>query len=91
MQHRHPYRPARIHFVAIAEGHETLVSQVFADDSEYLGSDVVFGVNRLLVGRFAMHDDGKVPEADVKGPYYTLEYDFVLTEGTPTFPTPSIK
>ena len=91
MQHRHPYRPARIHFVAIAEGHETLVSQVFADDSEYLGSDVVFGVNRSLVGRFAMHDDGKAPDADVTGPYYTLEYDFVLTEGTPTYPTPPIK
>jgi hypothetical protein len=75
----------------IAEGHETLVSQVFADDSEYLGSDVVFGVNRSLVGRFAMHDDGKAPDADVTGPYYTLEYDFVLAEGTPTYPTPPIK
>jgi hypothetical protein len=21
-------------------------------------------------------------------PYYTLEYDFVLAEGTPTYPTP---
>jgi hypothetical protein len=51
----------------------------------------VFGVNRSLVGRFAMHDDGKAPDADVTGAYYTLEYDFVLTEGTPTYPTPPIK
>ena len=90
-QHRHPYRPAHIHFVVVAEGHETLVSQVFADDSEYLGSDVVFGVNRSLVGKFAMHDDGRAPDADVTGPYYTLEYDFVLAEGTSTCPTPPIK
>ena len=90
-QHRHPYRPAHIHFVVIAEGYETLVSQVFADDSEYLGSDVVFGVNRSLVGKFAAHDDANAPASDVAGEYYTLEYQFVVIEGTPTFPTPPIK
>jgi protocatechuate 3,4-dioxygenase beta subunit len=90
-QHRHPYRPAHIHFVVIAEGYDTLISQVFADDSEYLGSDVVFGVNRSLVGKFAVHEDGKAPDSDVTGPYYTLEYDFIVAEGTPTYPTPPIK
>jgi protocatechuate 3,4-dioxygenase beta subunit len=90
-QKRHPYRPAHIHFVVIAEGYETLVSQVFADDSEYLGSDVVFGVIRELVGKFEQHNDGKAPDADVTGSYYTLEYEFVLAEGTPTYPTPPIK
>jgi protocatechuate 3,4-dioxygenase beta subunit len=90
-QHRHPYRPAHIHFVVIAEGYDTLISQVFADDSEYLGSDVVFGVNRSLVGKFAAHEDGKAPASDVTGLYYTLEYEFVVAEGTPTYPTPPIK
>jgi len=90
-QHRHPYRPAHIHFVVIAEGYDTLISQVFADDSEYLGSDVVFGVNRSLVGKFAAHEDGKAPASDVTGEYYTLEYEFVVAEGTPTYPTPPIK
>jgi protocatechuate 3,4-dioxygenase beta subunit len=90
-QHRHPYRPAHIHFVVIADGYETLVSQVFADDSEYLGSDVVFGVNRSLVGKFEAHEDGRAPDPNVTGLYYTLEYDFILAEGTPTYPTPPIK
>ena len=90
-QHRHPYRPAHIHFVVIADGYETLVSQVFADDSEHLGSDVVFGVNRSLVGKFLAHEDGKAPALDVTGLYYTLEYEFVVAEGTPTYPTPPIK
>ena len=90
-QRRHPYRPAHIHFVVIADGFETLVSQVFADDSEYLGSDVVFGVNRSLVGTFVAHEDGNAPDPDVHGRYYTLEYEFVVTQGTPTYPTPPIK
>jgi protocatechuate 3,4-dioxygenase beta subunit len=90
-QNRHPYRPAHLHFVVIAEGHATLVSQVFADDSEHLNSDVVFGVNRSLVGTFERHEPGTGPKPDVDAPYYTLEYDFVLAKGTPTYPTPPIK
>jgi protocatechuate 3,4-dioxygenase beta subunit len=90
IQQRHPYRPAHLHFVVIAEGHETLITQVFADDSEHLASDVAFGVTRELVGHFERHDDGASPEP-VDGPYYTLDYDFVLVEGTPTYPLPPIK
>ncbi|HEV3105340.1 MAG TPA: dioxygenase [Trinickia sp.] len=90
-QQRHPYRPAHLHFVVIAEGHETLISQVFADDSEHLHNDVVFGVLRELVGRFELHDDGKAPASDVRGPYCTLACEFVLAEGTPTYPNPPIK
>lgn len=93
-QHRHPYRPAHLHFVVIAEGHETLVSQVFADDSEYLGSDVVFGVNRSLIGNFELHDahiGDTAPDPSMQGPYYTLDYEFTIAKGTPTYPTPPIK
>ncbi len=90
-QNRHPYRPAHLHFVVIAEGYATLVSQVFADDSEHLNSDVVFGVNRRLVGTFERHEPETGPKSAVDEPYYTLEYDFVLAKGTPTYPTPPIK
>jgi catechol 1,2-dioxygenase len=90
-QNRHPFRPAHLHFVIIAQGYATLVSQVFADDSEHLNSDVVFGVNRCLVGTFQRHDSGTGPRQDVDRLYYTLDYDFVLAEGTPTYPTPPIK
>lgn len=90
-QNRHPFRPAHLHFVIIAEGYATLVSQVFADDSEHLNSDVVFGVNRHLVGTFRRHDAGTGPRQDADRQYYTLDYDFVLAEGTPTYPNPPIK
>jgi catechol 1,2-dioxygenase len=90
-QRRHPYRPAHLHFVVIAEGYDTLISQVFADQAEYLDSDVVFGVLRELVGQFVRHDDGQAPDPALQGPYYTLAYTFVLAPGTPTYPTPPIK
>ncbi len=91
LQQRHPYRPAHLHFAIFAEGYATLVSQVFADDSEHLESDVVFGVNRRLVGVFERHENGSGPHADVGEAYYTLDFDFILAEGTPTYPTPPIQ
>jgi protocatechuate 3,4-dioxygenase beta subunit len=90
-QKRHPYRPAHLHFVVVAEGYSTLISQVFADDAEYLDSDVVFGVTRDLVGRFERHEAGAGPNPEMNEVYYTLEYGFVLAEGVPTYPTPPIK
>jgi protocatechuate 3,4-dioxygenase beta subunit len=90
-QHRHPYRPAHLHFVVIAEGYSTLISQISADDAEYLDSDVVFGVTRNLVARFERHEADTGPNSEMDEAYYTLEYDFVLAEGAPTYPSPPIK
>ena len=41
---RHPNRPAHIHFLVAAPGHEPLVTHVFIEGDKYLDSDVVFGV-----------------------------------------------
>ena len=90
LQKRHPYRPAHLHFIVSAPGHKTLVTQVFADDSEHLESDVVFGAVRALVGRFVAHHERHPDISDLAVPYYTLDYDFVLEEGVPSFPTPPI-
>jgi catechol 1,2-dioxygenase len=89
-QRRHPYRPAHIHFIVAAPGHRTLVTQVFADDSEHLASDVTFGVHRELVGRFMLVDGGRSPWGNVPAPFYTLQFNFVLERGEPTFPIPPI-
>jgi protocatechuate 3,4-dioxygenase beta subunit len=90
-QQRHPYRPAHLHFAIFAEGYATLVSQVFADDSEHLDTDVVFGVNRRLIGTFEHHAAGTGPHDDQHDAYYTLDFDFILAEGTTTYPTPPIQ
>ncbi len=38
---RHPWRPAHLHFMIAAKGHETLVTHIFVQDGPYLDSDAV--------------------------------------------------
>ena len=73
-QSRHPYRPAHIHFLGFKPGFKTLITQVFVDDDQHLGSDVVFGVTRALIGDYRRHDFGAPPAPDIKAPWYTLDY-----------------
>jgi catechol 1,2-dioxygenase len=89
-QRRHPYRPAHLHFLAFKPGFKTLITQVFVDDDEYLGSDVVFGVTRALIGNYRRHDAGTPPAPDVKPPWYTLDYRFVMEAGEAKLPKPPI-
>ena len=91
IQQRHPFRPAHLHFVVIADGYSTLISQIFADDAEHLDSDVVFGVTRDLVGKFERHEASTGPHPGQKAPYYTLHCKFVLAQGVPSYPKPPIK
>jgi catechol 1,2-dioxygenase len=82
-QQRHPFRPAHLHFMVSHPGHKVLITQVFADDSEHLASDPVFGVTAPLVGRFALTErDGR--------PLATLQHDFHLALGEMVFPHPPI-
>jgi protocatechuate 3,4-dioxygenase beta subunit len=90
-QHRHPYRPAHIHFLGFKPGYKTLITQVFVDKDEHLESDVVFGVTRALVGDYRRHDHGEPPAADVSAPWYTLKYRFVMESGEAILPKPPIK
>ena len=65
---RHPMRPAHVHFMIAAPGHETLVTHVFVAGDEYLDSDAVFGVKQALIAEFP-----KAPEG-----HRVLTYDFAL-------------
>jgi catechol 1,2-dioxygenase len=89
-QERHPYRPAHLHVLAYKPGFKTLITQVFVDDDEHLESDVVFGVTRHLVGNYERHD-GPAPAPDVTGPWYSLDYTFVMEPGEAKLPKPPIK
>lgn len=90
-QNRHPYRPAHIHFLGFRPGYKTLITQVFVDDDKHLESDVVFGVTSALVGDYRRHDQGEPPAADVRAPWYTLNYRFVMETGEAILPKPPIK
>lgn len=89
-QKRHPYRPAHLHFLLHKRGYKTLVTQVFVDDDKYLQTDVVFGVTSRLVGGFEKKKGG-APAPDVKGPWYALDYTFVMEPGKAVLPAPPIK
>lgn len=90
-QHRHPYRPAHVHFIVSAPEHRTLITQIFVDDDEYLETDVVFGVKQPIVGGFRRHDKSDVGRyGDVGTPFYTLDYDFHLPKGESTYPSAPI-
>ncbi len=89
-QRRHPFRPAHLHFLLHKPGFKTLITQVFVDDDEHLDSDVVFGVTRALIGDFRRHE-GDAPEEGVTGPWYSLDYSFVMEPGEAKLPVPPIK
>lgn len=85
-QGRHNMRPAHLHFLARKEGFKTLISQVYVNDDENLDSDVQFGVTRALVGDYVRHDDEPAPAPDVQGPWYSLDYAFVMEDGDSRLP-----
>lgn len=73
-QDRHGMRPAHIHYLISANGHQELVTALYLAGDRYLASDAVFGVLPSLVVTLNEKD----PEAPVPG-IPTLRYDFVLT------------
>jgi hydroxyquinol 1,2-dioxygenase len=82
--HRHPMRPAHIHFMVQKPGFDTLVTHVFADGDEYLDSDVVFGVRSSCIGQYIPHEAGTAPDGTAMDkPFYTMQCDLVLDASSP--------
>jgi len=79
---RHPWRPAHIHMIVRAPGHQTVTTHLFDSESRYLDSDAVFAVKPSLFRDFVVRsaDDPERPEG-VEGEWYSLESDFVLAPG----------
>ncbi|MEU1542364.1 intradiol ring-cleavage dioxygenase [Actinacidiphila glaucinigra] len=76
---RHPYRPAHIHFIAAAEGHQPVTTHVFVQDSPYLESDAVFAVKKSLVQEFTEVDDQeRAAGYGVANPFRLATFDIVL-------------
>ena len=76
---RHPWRPAHLHFMISAAGHEQLVTHIFVAGGDYLDSDAVFGVKGSLIQDFTQHGPGPAPDGtQVDGPWRQLSYGFGL-------------
>jgi hydroxyquinol 1,2-dioxygenase len=78
---RHPCRPAHVHFMISAPGHETLITHVFAADSPYLDSDAVFGVKNGLIREFTHEPPGIAPDGKtMQRRWRKLSYQFGLRQ-----------
>ena len=74
---RQPWRPAHLHFMVSASGHEKLVTHVFVQGDKYLDSDAVFGVKRSLIREYTREQPGVAPDGTmVNGTWRKLNYDF---------------
>jgi catechol 1,2-dioxygenase len=89
-QGRHNMRPAHLHVLASKDGFQTLVSQVYVPDDPYLETDVQFGVTRRLIGNYVLHDKEPAPWPGVEGPWYSLDYSFVMEAGKSQLPAAPI-
>jgi catechol 1,2-dioxygenase len=89
-QGRHNMRPAHIHFMINKPGFKTQFSQVYSSDDPFLHTDVQFAVTRALIGQYVLHDGEAAPDTDVQGPWYSLDYSFVIEPGENRLPPPPI-
>ena len=73
------FRPAHVHFLVDAPGHERLITHLFREGAPYLDSDVVFGTKQELVVAFESRDPGPTPDGGTSEvPWLSARYDFVL-------------
>ncbi|WP_168702463.1 intradiol ring-cleavage dioxygenase [Gordonia paraffinivorans] len=78
---RHPYRPAHVHFIVRADGHEPVTTHLFVEGSPYIDSDVVFGVKESLVREFPVVDDPeRAAQLGLGNPFRTVHFDVTLLE-----------
>jgi hydroxyquinol 1,2-dioxygenase len=72
-------RPAHIHFCIESPGHHRVVTHLFQRGSEYIETDVVYGVKEPLIVDFVKQPAGKAPTGEtINEPFYVINYDFVL-------------
>ncbi|MBW0102303.1 dioxygenase [Pseudonocardia sp. KRD291] len=78
---RHPYRPAHVHFLVSADGHEEVTTHAFVAGSAYTDSDAVFAVKKQLLVDFARCADADLAARHgVEAPFVLAEFDVVLQE-----------
>ena len=89
-QERHPFRPAHVHVLAHKKGFKTLINQTYVDETDYLTSDVQFGVTAALIGKLTRHTEHHPEDGDI-GEWYSLEHTLTLEPGESRLPIPPIK
>lgn len=75
------WRPAHLHFRIRAPGQRPLITHIFDRTSKNLDGDAVFGVRPSLIADFKHQASGIAPDGkDMMRDFYTLDYNFVMTD-----------
>jgi catechol 1,2-dioxygenase len=83
-------RPAHLHALIYKPGFKTIASQLYSADDPQLEHDSQFGVTHALISHYVLHEEEPAPDADVTGPWYSLEHEFVLEPGEARLPPPPV-
>jgi len=76
--HRHPWRPAHMHFMFEKSGWDHLITALYIRNDPYETSDAVFGVKQSLIVDFEPADASIAKQYGVKEGSKVLRHDFVL-------------
>lgn len=90
-QNRQPKRPAHLHALIVKPGFKVLISQVYDPQDPNILVDPQFGVTKALLGDYVRHDEPHPSDAAVKGPWYSLEYRYVMEPGEAVLPRAPIR
>ena len=86
---RHAMRPAHVHFLVNAPGHEPLITHVFIEGDKYIDSDVVFGVKDDLIAKIEKRMDALMPDGKpAEVPWHLMNYEFRMKPGQGAAPKP---
>ena len=78
---RHSWRPAHLHYLIYKDGYQTIQTEMFNSDSDYLDSDAVFGVKESLIIPYVKVDDpARAAEYGFSGSFYEGIFDFVMKD-----------
>src|SRR4029079_6009305 len=86
---RHAMRPAHVHFLVDAPGHQPLITHVFMDGDKYLDSDDDFGVKDELGGKIDRRAAAPLPNGKAAvAPWHLMTYEFRGKPGAGDAPKP---
>ena len=83
--HRHPFRPAHMHFMFEKPGWDHLITALYIRGDPYETSDAVFGVKESLLVDFQPADEGIAEKYHVPEGSAVLAHDFVLVSQQEAF------
>ena len=76
----HKMRPAHMHAVVSAPGHQQVITHVFVDGDPYLDDDAVYAVKNSLVGKYKkINNAAEAKKLGMSNPFLKLEWDFRLS------------